>query len=67
MSVELGRILVRDHPDLFIRKITQYVVHHLLGIGPRAVAMGIIGFKEDVLDPDGVAGTECRQIVDWCR
>src|SRR5436190_13583515 len=64
VAVELGSVLATHHAQLVVGDVTPQLLDHELGVGPRAVAVGIVGLHHDVLHADAVARDDGRRIVD---
>ncbi len=45
-------------------QVAPRLLDHGLGVGPGAVAVGVVDLHHDVVDPDGVAGVDRRRVVD---
>src|ERR1700722_1092334 len=64
VAEETGRVLAAHGPQLVHREMAPYLSHQLLGVGPRAVTVGVVGLEHDVVDPDAVAGVDGRGVID---
>src|SRR5262245_47461261 len=64
VTEELSGIEMRHHPQLVGGDVPPELLDDGLGLGPGAVAVGIVGLHHDVLDADAVARVDRRRVVD---
>ena len=64
MAEQTGRVLAAHGPQLVLGEMAPHLSHQLLGVGPRAVAVRVVGLEHDVVDPDAVAGVDGRGVVE---
>src|SRR5947209_18059271 len=61
-SVELRGVLAAHLPDLGGGDVAPVLLEHFLGVGPGAVAVGIVDLDHDVVDADHVAQADGRGV-----
>src|SRR5206468_3224336 len=65
--VEPGRVVARDQPSLVVRDITEVLGQRVARLGPRAVAVRVVGRPHDVPEPRAMALRDPGEVLDEGR